>query len=175
MVEPIYAEVNVDDELQPLTMPPVSRQTLAIYCGASGDHNPIHVDFDFARESGLDDVIAHGMLVMAYMGRLLTGWVRQDAIRSFDTRFQAMTQVGDAITVHGRVVEKFSDGQYELRADRLGGNRSAQRGEGHRVGRRELELANRYGVYSEIWESGGERMSGLELGVGNGHLVFHEC
>ncbi len=109
MVEPIYAEVNVDDELQPLTMPPVSRQTLAIYCGASGDHNPIHVDFDFARESGLDDVIAHGMLVMAYMGRLLTGWVRQDAIRSFDTRFQAMTQVGDAITVHGRVVEKFSD------------------------------------------------------------------
>lgn len=110
MVEPKYAGVNVDDELHALTMPPMTRQTLAIYCGASGDHNPMHVDFDFARESGLDDVIAHGMLVMAYMGRLLTSWVGQDAIQSFDTRFQAMTRVGDAITAHGRVVEKFTDG-----------------------------------------------------------------
>ena len=110
MLEPSYAGVQVDDELHALTLPAITRQTLAIYCGASGDHNPIHVDFDFARESGLDDVIAHGMLVMGYMGRLLTSWVRQDAIRSFDTRFQAMTRVGDAITVHGRVVEKFIDG-----------------------------------------------------------------
>ncbi len=103
------AEVSIEDDLQSLTMPPITRQTLAIYCGASGDHNPIHIDFDFARESGLDDVIAHGMLVMAYMGRFLTSSVRQDVIRAFDARFQAMTRVGDEITVHGRVAEKFID------------------------------------------------------------------
>ena len=103
------AEVSIEDDLQSLTMPPITRQTLAIYCGASGDHNPIHIDFDFARESGLDDVIAHGMLVMAYMGRFLTSSVEQDVIRAFDARFQAMTRVGDEITVHGRVAEKFID------------------------------------------------------------------
>ena len=107
---PDYAVINVDDEIPVLEMPPLTRQTLAIYCGASGDHNPIHVDIDFARESGLDDVIAHGMLVMAYMGRLLTNWVPQGAIRSFETRFQAMTRIGDAITVRGRIAEKFEDG-----------------------------------------------------------------
>lgn len=110
MTAPAFTSVSLEDRLPALTLPPVTRQALAIYCGASGDHNPLHVDIDFARESGLDDVIAHGMLVMAYMGRLLTDWVPQSAIRSFDTRFQAMTHVGDAITASGRVVEKFSDG-----------------------------------------------------------------
>ncbi len=107
---PAFDSVELDDALPSLTLPPITRQILAIYCGASGDHNPIHVDIDFARESGLDDVIAHGMLIMAYMGRALTNWVPQSAIRSFDTRFQAMTQVGDAITASGHVVEKFNDG-----------------------------------------------------------------
>jgi acyl dehydratase len=103
-----FSSVKVDDELPPMAMPPITRQALAIYCGASGDHNPIHVDIDFAKESGLDDVIAHGMLIMAYMGRALTNWVPQDRIRSFDTRFQAMTQIGDAITAKTHVTEKFS-------------------------------------------------------------------
>lgn len=106
---PDYATIQPDDEIPVLEMPPLTRQNLAIYCGASGDHNPIHVDIDFARESGLDDVIAHGMLVMAYMGRALTNWVPQAAIRAFDTRFLAMTRIGDAITVRGRITEKFDD------------------------------------------------------------------
>jgi acyl dehydratase len=109
MATPNFSSVNVDDEIPSLNMPPMTRHALAIYCGASGDHNPLHVDSDFAKEAGLDDVIAHGMLIMAYMGRTLTGWVQQDAIRSFDTRFQAMTCIGDAITTSGKIVEKFTD------------------------------------------------------------------
>ncbi len=105
-----FANVKLNDQLPSLTMPPLTRHTLAIYCGASGDHNPIHVDIDFAQSSGLDDVIAHGMLIMAYLGRLLTNSVRPSAIRSFDTRFQAMTKVGDSITASARVVEKYCDG-----------------------------------------------------------------
>lgn len=72
-----FDDIAVVDKLPTLTMPPVTRHTLAIYCGASGDHNPAHVDSDFARAAGLGDVIAHGMLIMAYGGRLLTGWVPQ--------------------------------------------------------------------------------------------------
>ena len=107
---PEYDAVKVGDELPPLSLPPITRQALAVYCGASGDHNPIHVDIDFARESGLDDVIAHGMLVMAYMGRMLTQWVPQSAVRGFETRFLAITRVGDRITASGRVVEKLAVG-----------------------------------------------------------------
>jgi acyl dehydratase len=106
---PRYSQVAVGDELPPLAMPPISRLTLALYCGASGDHNPLHVDQDFARAAGLGDVVAHGMLVMAYMGRTLTNWVPQDAIRDFGTRFQAMTRVGDAITCTARITDKRAD------------------------------------------------------------------
>ncbi len=41
---------------------PVDRTTLALFAGASGDHNPIHIDIDFARRAGMPDVFAHGML-----------------------------------------------------------------------------------------------------------------
>lgn len=116
MTTPQYDSVNVGDPLPPLAMPPITRHTLAIYCGASGDHNPLHVDSDFAKAAGLEDVIAHGMLIMAYMGRTLTNWVPQTAICGFSTRFQAMTRIGDQITCTGEIVEKFArDGERRVR------------------------------------------------------------
>jgi len=99
-------DVSIGTALPSLVLPPITRQTLAVYCGASGDHNPIHVDIDFAQESGLDDVIAHGMLVMSYVGRALTSWVSPQLLKSFDSRFLKMTHVGDVITVSGVVVSK---------------------------------------------------------------------
>lgn len=98
--------LQVGAELPPLQMPPVTRQLLAVYCGASGDHNPVHVDIDFAREAGLGDVIAHGMLVMAWMGRSLSDHFPPQSIREFNTRFLAMTRVGHAITCRARVTAR---------------------------------------------------------------------
>lgn len=91
-------------ELPPLRLPPISRATLALFAGASGDHNPIHIDLDVARSAGLDDVFAHGMLSMAYLGRLLTGWVPQHRIRSYRVRFAAITPVHAEPMCTGRVV-----------------------------------------------------------------------
>ncbi len=65
--------------LPPLIVDQISRTTLALFAGASGDHNPIHIDLDVARSAGLDDVFAQGMLSMAYLGRLLTDWVPRSA------------------------------------------------------------------------------------------------
>jgi acyl dehydratase len=103
---PRYDSLQVGDHLPTLTMPAITRHALAVYCGASGDHNPVHVDIDFARASGLDDVIAHGMLVMSYTGRVITDWVPQSAIRALDTRFKAVTRIGDELTVRAEVIEK---------------------------------------------------------------------
>jgi len=83
--------MKVGTELPPLTVGPISRTTLALFAGASGDHNPIHIDLDVARSAGLDDVFVQGMLSMAYLGRLLTNWVPQGQIRSFTARFLAST------------------------------------------------------------------------------------
>jgi acyl dehydratase len=101
-----FDELQVGSELPSFTTAPLSRLTLALYAGASGDHNPIHVDLDFARNAGMPDVFAHGMLSMAYLGRLLTNWVSQRAIREFSVRFSAITHVGDAVACSGVVTEK---------------------------------------------------------------------
>src|SRR5947199_10251006 len=96
-----------DDQVPTLETPPISRLTLALFAGASGDHNPIHVDLDFARASGFDDVFAHGMLSMAYLGRMLTNWIPPSALREFRVRFTAITHVHDRVICTGRIVERF--------------------------------------------------------------------
>lgn len=102
-----FDRVQVGDALPTFETPPVSRLALALYCGASGDHNPIHVDSDFATSAGVPDVFAHGMLSMAWLGRLLTDWVPQTAVREFSVRFAAITHLHERITCTGRVDEKF--------------------------------------------------------------------
>ena len=104
---PTWDELHPGAPLPSLELPPITRLTLALYCGASGDHNPIHVDTDFARSAGMPDVFAHGMLSAAWLARLLTNWVPQSAIRSLDVRFAAITHVGERITCTGRIAEKF--------------------------------------------------------------------
>jgi len=90
-------------QLPPLRIDPISRTTLALFAGASGDHNPIHIDLDVARSVGLDDVFAHGMLSMAYLGRLLTNVVPQQHLRSFQVRFASITPVHGEPTCTGSV------------------------------------------------------------------------
>src|SRR5512144_3266306 len=103
---PKFNDINVGDQPIRLETDPISRTTLALYAGASGDHNPMHIDIDYAKAAGEADVFAHGMLIMAYLGRSLTSWVPQTQVRSFNTRFTAITRVGAKIVCTGKVVEK---------------------------------------------------------------------
>ncbi len=110
-----YDDIAVGDLLPELRLPPVDRSTLALFCGASGDHNPMHVDIDFARRAGMPDVFAQGMLGMAWLGRLLTQWVPQSQLRRFDVRFLGITHLGHAITCSGQVLRKHEgDGERQV-------------------------------------------------------------
>lgn len=118
MNTPTFKTAQVGDALPTLQLPPVDRATLALFGGASGDHNPIHIDTDFARRAGMPDVFAQGMLGMAWLGRLLTSWVPQSRLRRFDARFQGITHLGHAMRCEGRVVEKFeADGEQRVRVE----------------------------------------------------------
>jgi acyl dehydratase len=99
----------VGDRIVNKTFPPITRHTLALYCGASGDHNPIHVDVDFAKAAGFPDVFTHGMFVMACLGQALTDAVPPARLRAYATRFVAITQIGARLTCEGTVTELFDD------------------------------------------------------------------
>ncbi|MDQ3404284.1 MAG: MaoC family dehydratase [Actinomycetota bacterium] len=63
----------VGDPLPPIEVH-ITRADLVRYAGAAMDFNPIHWNERFAREVGLPDVIAHGMLTMAVASRVVTDW-----------------------------------------------------------------------------------------------------
>lgn len=44
---------QVGDAIPSLTLPPLSRGTLALYAGGSGDHVPLHIDAAFAKGPGI--------------------------------------------------------------------------------------------------------------------------
>lgn len=83
--------VQVGDELPTLKLPAVDRTVLALFGGASGDHNPVHIDIDFARRAGMPDVFAQGMLGMAWRG-----WVGSSPNGRHRQSFAASTRVSRA-------------------------------------------------------------------------------
>ena len=72
-----------------------TAEQIAAYAGASGDHNPIHVDEDFARSVGLPGVIAHGMLQMGLLARAAGP---PDRLRRLTCRFSGIVRPGDTVT-----------------------------------------------------------------------------
>jgi acyl dehydratase len=106
-----YDDVNVGDEI-PARDFPVQRINLVMYCGASGDFNPIHWNERFAKMVGLPDVIAHGMFTMAEAARVVTDWAGDPgAVESYKVRFSKPVVVPDddkgaTLSVGGRVEEK---------------------------------------------------------------------
>lgn len=118
MDELSFASVRVGDTLPPLTLPALDRTTLSLFAGASGDHFPYHIDTDAARKAGMPDVIGHGMLSMAYLGRLVIHWVPQAALRRLDVRFVRITHLGNVITCTGTIREKEErDGEKLVRVE----------------------------------------------------------
>jgi acyl dehydratase len=98
-----FHNARVGDELPPLRIAPISRKLLAMFAGASGDHQATHIDIDAAHAKGRKDVIAHGMLSMAWVSRVLLDFVPQERIRSYKARFVAIAPVYAEPTCTGRI------------------------------------------------------------------------
>jgi len=83
-----------------LAVDDLTRTQIVQYAGASGDFNPIHTDEVYAtRAARRESVIAHGMLTMGIVGRVLTTVVDEDSIRAFGGRFTAPVLPGDSLHV----------------------------------------------------------------------------
>jgi acyl dehydratase len=66
----------------------LDRELLKSYADASGDQNPIHQNEEFAVSVGLPNVIAHGMLTMALVGKYISDFAGGSAkVVEFGARF----------------------------------------------------------------------------------------
>jgi acyl dehydratase len=106
--------VSAGDELPPLSIK-ITRDNLVRYAGASLDFNPIHWNERMARDVGLPDVIAHGMLTMALAGRVVTDWLGDPgALLEYGVRFTRPVVVPDdaegaLLEVSGKVIARGED------------------------------------------------------------------
>jgi acyl dehydratase len=107
--ERYYEDVQVGDAIPPLVKPPITHLQLVRYAGASGDFNPLHTDPEVGETLGFGGIIAHGMLIMGFVGQMLSDYIGPDALNSFGVRFKGMTRLGDAITCTGTITEKYEE------------------------------------------------------------------
>lgn len=76
-----------------------TREQIAAYAEASGDHNPIHLDDAVARSVGLPGVIAHGMLQMGILATVAADAAGgPDRLKRLSVRFAGMVVPGDTVT-----------------------------------------------------------------------------
>ncbi len=86
----------------------ITLEWLKEFARVSGDGNPIHQDEAIAKLMGLPGVIAHGMLISSLLhSRALEAIPEDRNLRGFhvkasETRFRAMTFLGDEISIGGQ-------------------------------------------------------------------------
>ena len=96
----------------------LDRALLKAYADASGDQNPIHQDEEFAVSVGLPNVIAHGMLTMALVGKYVSDFAGGSAnVLEYSARFTKPVIVPNGekvdLTVSATVAE-VADGKVAL-------------------------------------------------------------
>ena len=96
-------------QFEPIHKEEITHTQLVRYAGASGDFNPVHTVVPIAEEAGLGGVIAHGMLIMGFIGQAIGQWVSVDDLAKFSVRFNVITKPGEKITVRGSVVDEKED------------------------------------------------------------------
>jgi acyl dehydratase len=113
-----YEDINEGTEIPALTKHPTTRQ-LVMWAGGSGDFYEIHYDKDFARSQGLEGVIVHGRLKLAFMGQLVTDWIGTEGVlKKLTCQYRGMDVPGQDMTVKGKVTNKYvKDGQHWVELD----------------------------------------------------------
>ena len=97
----------MDIRTLPVVEKVISQDQLACYSRASGDHNPLHLDPEFAASSQFGGVIAHGMLTLAFISEMLTlafgrNWLDGGSLK---VKFKGAAYLGDRVRTWGDVVK----------------------------------------------------------------------
>jgi len=105
-----WSELRVGDDLPPLTKPAIDRVQIVRYAAAAGDFNRLHLDEPYAHQVGFPGLFAPGMLPMAFVGQLLSAWLRRGHVRKLSARFVKIVWPNDELTCRGRIAELRKEG-----------------------------------------------------------------
>ena len=106
-----FDRIQTDDVIPQLTRW-VSQDKINKWADVVGDHNPLHVDPEYAKQTKFKSTIAHGPLVISFISEMMGNWLGPGWIEGgklLDVRFRAPVKSGDEITIQGKVLDKRID------------------------------------------------------------------
>ena len=106
--------IIVGYEIPKVIIEPLQQQDLIKYARASGDYNPIHLDKNFANNIGLDNVIVHGMLIMAHLGKSIANSMTIPYLKHFSVQFSSITTLGEKLICSGQVIKIEKDKEKKI-------------------------------------------------------------
>ena len=106
--------IIVGHEIPEVIIEPLQQQDLIKYARASGDYNPIHLDKNFAKNIGLDNVIVHGMLIMAHLGKSIANSMTIPYLKHFSVQFSSITTLGEKLICSGQVIKIEKDKEKKI-------------------------------------------------------------
>ena len=101
-------------EIPKVVIEPFQEEDLIEYAKASGDYNPIHLDKNFANNIGLDNVIVHGMLIMAHLGKSIANSITISYLKHFSVQFSSVTSLGEKLICSGQVIKIEKDKEKKI-------------------------------------------------------------
>ena len=97
-----------EGDVLPVVVKTITQKQLQDYAGASGDHNPLHLDPGFAATTQFGGIIAHGMLTLAFVSELMAtvfgrAWLESGTLKA---RFPGAAYLGDQVEAWGQVTKE---------------------------------------------------------------------
>lgn len=104
-----FEQLEVGQEVQSAERT-ITEADILDFAHLSGDHNPLHVDAEYARHTLFGERIAHGLLGLsvasglAWQTGLLEGTA--EALVSVDWKFRAPIRIGDTVRLRMEIAQK---------------------------------------------------------------------
>ena len=88
------------------------EEDVLLFAKVSGDHNPIHVDEEYAKKTAFGQRIAHGALTASYISGILGNDLPGPGaiFTHLEMRFRRPVFIGDTVTARAEITEMFERG-----------------------------------------------------------------
>ena len=111
--------IKVGDQF--LSRKRVTEDDVRLFADISGDHNPLHLDANFASKSLFKQRVAHGMLTASLISAALASMSGTIILLNFSLSFEKPVYIGDSL-IAKVTVRKVEGGKIYLDAEVIRGN-----------------------------------------------------
>ncbi len=102
-----FEDVQVGQPVPQLVKHPTTRQ-LVMWAASGEEYYEIHYDKDFAKSKGFDSVIVHGMLLISFLGQMITDWIGDwGTLKKLYSSNRGITFPRQDVTCKGKVTRKY--------------------------------------------------------------------